>query len=129
MDLLAILAGAGAVVLFVGIYRAGVHRLNERSQAKHGYKPINVMTCIIATSAYAVMLIGTVMGGDNVTTGVFAGLCLFALAFVIVGIKSSLPVALLSLPLLAIAGLGVIVVVLLLYLILGQKKKLESANK
>lgn len=123
MELLVILSTIAAIVLFIIFYRACINALNVRAEEKYGFRPLSISMCLLATVPYLIILAAMLLGGDNLPIGVFAGFAVLMMIFIRIARKSSLATALLALPLLAIAGLGVILIMLLLYLVFGQKKE------
>lgn len=61
------------------------------------------------------------MGGDNTTVGLIAALLMFLGLAWNIGAKSSASIAFSATLLLAIAGIGLIVVMLIAYLVFGKK--------
>ena len=123
MDLFIVLASLGAFALIVWLYHVSVTALNQRAEATYRYRPINITSSLVATAAYVVTIVGILMGGDNVAVGLVTGLLLFLFLFLRVASKTSLLVAFLAFPLLAIGGLGLLIIIVLLYLVFGQKKQ------
>jgi len=120
MNLLLILIAIGLVAL---LCKVSADALNLRAEANYGYRPINLSTSLFATSACLVGVIGGLVIG---AAGLVAGLLLFLFLLFRVATKTSLLVALLSLPLFAIIGMGPVIVIGLLYLMAGQK---DQENK
>lgn len=128
MDLLLIIGFVGGFILTVKLYISCVTALNRESQNNYGYRPINIPNSLLVLLAYVLAILGILMGGGNMQTGLGVGLLLCALLFIRVAFKTSFLIALLALPLLAIAGALPIIVLVLLYLLSGVKKQEQPQN-
>lgn len=116
MQLLAALLGiAFALAIIVGYLRA-VYAVNAHCLNWYGYHPISWSTMIGVFIAYVIAGAGVVMANDdpaNLTVGICAAILVAALLFLRIAKKTSLGVAIVSLPMLAVAGAGVGVIALL----------------
>jgi|GEM_PF-4756476 len=117
MNLLLILIAIGLIAL---LCKVSADALNLRAETSYGYQPINMSTCLLATAA---CLLGVVGGFVIGAAGLVLGLLLFIILLYRVATKTSFLVALLSLPLFAIIGMGPVIVIGLLYLMSGQKNQ------
>lgn len=126
MDLLTILLSFAAITTCLMLYWAGVKALNNRAISVYGYHPINIKTGLVSMAAYVIAISGIFMGGDNAQIGLIISLLIFVFLLIRVALKTSFITMLLALPLLAIGGLGLLLVVALIYLVFAQNKENKS---
>lgn len=123
MELAQVLGGIAAVLFFLYLYYVSWQAINQRAEARYSFTPLTIGKGLFSMIPWIIVLAGIYMGGDNTIVGFGAAAVLILGLAIWIGSKTSFFIAIGSSLLLAIAGAGLVVLTVLLYLLLAQKKE------